>query len=118
VTRYLYDGDDLLMEVDNAGNPVREYTYYPGVDQPHSVRSWPNGGATYYYATDAVGHVTGLLNGSGQVVNRYKYTPWGPVVSAQEAWCSRWATWRARTIPRPASTMSAPAGTTRTWGRS
>jgi RHS repeat-associated protein len=84
VTRYLYDGDDLLMELDGAGNPIREYTYYPGVDQPHSVRSWPNGGATYYYATDAVGHVTGLLNGSGQVVNRYTYTPWGEVVSAHE----------------------------------
>ena len=84
VTRYLYDGDDLLMELDNAGNPIREYTYYPGVDQPHSVRSWPHGGTTFYYATDAVGHVTGLLNGSGQVVNRYTYTPWGEAASAHE----------------------------------
>lgn len=27
VTRYLYGGDDLLMELDGAGSPVREYTY-------------------------------------------------------------------------------------------
>jgi RHS repeat-associated protein len=77
VTRYLYDGDDLLMELDVAGNPIREYTYYPGVDRPHSLRSWPNGGAVYYYATDNPGHVAGVVDGANQVVNKYHYTPWG-----------------------------------------
>ena len=74
VTRYLYDGDDLLMELDGAGNPVREYTYYPGVDQPHSVRM---AGQTYYYVTDQPGSVTGLFNAANGVVNDYRYTPWG-----------------------------------------
>jgi YD repeat-containing protein len=75
VTRFLYDGDDLLMELDGAGNPIREYTYYPGVDRPHSLRSWPNGGAVYYYATDNPGHVVGLVNGA-KVVNKYYCIPW------------------------------------------
>ena len=85
VTRYLYDGDDLLMELDGAGNPIREYTYYPGVDRPHSVRSWPNGGAVYYYATDNSGHVVGLVDGANQVVSRYHYTPWGEPEAVTEA---------------------------------
>jgi YD repeat-containing protein len=37
-TRYLWDDDDLVMELDGAGNPVREYAYYPGIDQPNAMR--------------------------------------------------------------------------------
>ena len=47
------------------------------MDQPHSVRSWPNGGATYYYATDHPGHVVGLIDGANQMAAEYHYTPWG-----------------------------------------
>jgi RHS repeat-associated protein len=76
ITRYLYHGDDLLMEVDGAGNPLREYTYLPGVDRPHSVRISQTG-ATYYYATDYPGNVIALVDGANQVANEYKYGPWG-----------------------------------------
>jgi RHS repeat-associated protein len=81
VQRYLYDGDDLLMELDAAGDPVREYTYYPGVDLPHSVRQ---NGQTYYYALEYPGHVAGLVTAAGQVVNRYEYTPFGKTLSMTE----------------------------------
>ena len=37
-TGYLYDGFELFAEVDGAGNRLAEYTYYPWVDNPHSVR--------------------------------------------------------------------------------
>ena len=74
VRTLLLDGDHLLMELDAQGQPLREYTYYPGADRPHSVRS---GGQTYYYLTDHPGNVVGLVNGSNQVVNRYRMTPWG-----------------------------------------
>jgi YD repeat-containing protein len=69
VTRFLYDGDDLLMELDGAGNPIREYTYYPGVDRPHSVRS---GGQTYYYANPGAGRDEVQQNGGapGTAVRR------------------------------------------------
>ncbi|CAA9324894.1 MAG: hypothetical protein AVDCRST_MAG68-2028 [uncultured Gemmatimonadetes bacterium] len=78
VVRYLDDGDDLLAELRGAaGQTIREYTHFPGVDRPHSVRSWPNGGATYYYATDHPGHVVGLIDGTNQMAAEYHYTPWG-----------------------------------------
>jgi RHS repeat-associated protein len=83
VTRYLYDGDDLLMELNGAGNPIREYTYLPGVDRPHSVRVSATG-ASYYYATDHPANVVGLLNATGQVVNEYEYDPWGRVTVIAE----------------------------------
>lgn len=80
--RYLYDGDDLFMELDGAGNVTREYTYYPGVDSPHSVRQ---GGQMYYYLMEAPGHVAGLVDSQGQIVSRYKYNPWGELESSTDA---------------------------------
>jgi RHS repeat-associated protein len=76
ITRYLYDGDDLLMELNAAGQPIRTYTYYPGVDRPHSVQM---NGQTYYYAMEEPGHVKALIDASNDVATRYDYTPWGEV---------------------------------------
>jgi RHS repeat-associated protein len=77
--RYLYDGDDLLMELDGAGSVLREYTYYPGVDNPHSVRVWANGagGVVYHYAMEHPGHVAGLIGPGNQLAAQYEYAPWG-----------------------------------------
>lgn len=74
VTRYLYDGHHVVAETDAVGNMLRQYTWYEGVDRPHSVRT---GGQTYYYITDQQGNVTGLVNSSGALVNRYEYNVWG-----------------------------------------
>jgi RHS repeat-associated protein len=82
-TRYLHDGDHLLMELDGAGQPVREYSYYPGIDNPHAVRQSATG-AVFYYATDGRGSVIALVNKSNQVVNQYLYTPFGEALEATE----------------------------------
>jgi RHS repeat-associated protein len=82
---FLYDEDDLVMEADANGAPMRMYTHWPGTDNPHSVRTTTSGGnATYYYVTDHPGHVTGLINEAGGVVAEYRYTPWGEVESATD----------------------------------
>ncbi|HYR08210.1 MAG TPA: RHS repeat-associated core domain-containing protein, partial [Longimicrobium sp.] len=80
---YVYDGDDLVLEVDGAGNRIREYTYFPGIDRPHSMRQWAGGGggAIYYYQMQRPGHVSGLVNTSNQLVNEYRYTPFGTPVN-------------------------------------
>lgn len=76
--RYLHDGDNLLSELDSAGVRIAEYTYYPGIDRPHSVQHWAGGIATtYYFATDFPGSVVALLDGTGAIVNRYSYAPFG-----------------------------------------
>lgn len=80
-TRYLYDGDDLLAELDAAGNRLAEYSYYPGIDRPLSVR---RGGQVYYYAQDVSGNVVGLTTSTGAVTNQYRYNPWGGAELVQE----------------------------------
>lgn len=82
-TAYLWDGDDLMAELDGAGNLIREYAYYPGIDRPHSVRR-ASDGAVFYYTSELPGHVTGLVNPTNQVVNKYEYTPWGEPISTTE----------------------------------
>jgi RHS repeat-associated protein len=81
-TYMIYDGDDLLLTTDASGNSLEEYTYYPGIDRPHSIRK---GGVTYYYATDFTGNVTGLVRTDGTIANQYDYHPFGERRSAMEA---------------------------------
>jgi RHS repeat-associated protein len=82
---YVYDGDHLVLEVDGNGNLIREYTHFPGIDRPHSMRQWANGeyGAVYYYVLNQPGHVNALVNASDQLVNHYRYTPFGERVASQ-----------------------------------
>jgi RHS repeat-associated protein len=82
-THYLWDGDDLVAELDGAGNPIREYAYYPGIDRPHSVRR-ASDGAVFYYMGESPGHVTGLVSATNQVLNKYEYTPWGEPITTSE----------------------------------
>jgi RHS repeat-associated protein len=76
---YVYDDDDLLMELGADGSIHREYVHFPGTDEPHSVRYWQYGmnGATHYYATQEPGNVTGLVDAFGKVVNEFRYDPFG-----------------------------------------
>jgi RHS repeat-associated protein len=73
--RYLYDGDNLFMELDNGGAPVVEYAYW-GLDNPHSMKK---GGQTYYFVQDPVGgSVKGLVRQSDNSVQaQYGYTMFG-----------------------------------------
>ena len=83
MTRYLHDGDNLVVQTDGAGTRQLEFSYYPGVDHPHSVRQSATGNL-YYYATSQPGHVTALVNRYDQVVNRYEYAPFGGAISTTE----------------------------------
>jgi len=75
--RYVWDGDDLLAELDGGGNRLAEYTYYPGVDQIHSMRRGGPTGETYYFAQDFPGNVIGLFNTAGNLIWQYRYSAFG-----------------------------------------
>lgn len=71
--QYVWDGDDLFLE-QNASGAVTEYTYYPGVDQPHSIK---RGNSIHFYATDYPSNVVGLIGSQQGLANEYVYTPFG-----------------------------------------
>jgi RHS repeat-associated protein len=64
------------MELDGAGPVMTRYTYYPGIDQVHSMQ---RGNQTYYFATDHQGSVMAVFNAAKQVVNQYRYGPFGSI---------------------------------------
>lgn len=82
--RYIYDGDQLFLEASDSYVEA-EYAYYPGVDQPHSVRLGGDNAQMYYYATEEPGNVVGLIDGQNRLVNHYVYEPWVRMYTARES---------------------------------
>ncbi|MGI6347010.1 MAG: hypothetical protein ACOX2U_07725 [Limisphaerales bacterium] len=77
---YIYDGIDLVAEMDGAGNVVRTYTYGPGMDDILSMTIHGSSGTTnYYYLKDLSNTVLALANSSGSIVESYIYDAYGNV---------------------------------------
>jgi hypothetical protein len=71
MTRYLYDGDNLILQLDGAGTRQLEFSYYPGIDHPLAVSTSATG-QVYHYATSEPGNVIALVDESDQMVQRYE----------------------------------------------
>ena len=67
---YLYDGWDLIEEVDNSGNVLARYTQSGLIDE--SLSELRSGTASYYEA-DALGSISSLSNSAGALANTYSY---------------------------------------------
>ena len=78
-TNYLYDGANILEEVDNSGNVLARYTQGPGIDQPLSEL---RGGSTSYYQQVALSTVTSLSNSAGALANTYTYDSYGKLTAS------------------------------------
>jgi len=79
-SRFLWDGDALLAELDTLGNGVAGYTYYPETDNVASVLRHDRADSTYYYLQDHSRNVLALLarTGAGVTIdNQYRYEPFG-----------------------------------------
>ncbi|MBZ5723347.1 MAG: RHS repeat-associated core domain-containing protein, partial [Acidobacteriia bacterium] len=81
-TDYLYDGANLLEEVDQNGNVLARYTQGAGVDEPLTeLRS----GTTSYYEQDGLNSVTSLSNSAGALANTYTYDSFGKLTAVTGA---------------------------------
>ncbi len=78
-TNYLYDGRNVLEEVDASGNVLARYTQSPGLDQPLAeLRS----GVPSYYEQDGIGSVSTLSNSAGALANTYTYDSFGNLTAS------------------------------------
>jgi RHS repeat-associated protein len=71
---FYYDGWSLLEERDDAGNMLARYYHGAGIDEL-LARATPTG--TVYYHQDALGSTVALTDGSGSVVESYRYDVYG-----------------------------------------
>jgi RHS repeat-associated protein len=81
-TNYLYDGANIIEEVDDNGNQVARFSQGPGIDQPLSMT---RGGVTSFYQQDGLGSVTSLSNSGGGTTDTYTYDAFGNLTGSMES---------------------------------
>ena len=74
VTKYLYDGSDIVLEFDGNDNLAARYSHGLGTDQPLALT---RGGQDYYYQANHQGSAVLLSDAAGLVVNAYDYDAFG-----------------------------------------
>jgi RHS repeat-associated protein len=75
---YIYDGDKPILEYDAAGALAARNVYGKGVDELLMRTDYTfNPTAMFYYQHDHAGSATHLTNGSGDVIERYRYDVFG-----------------------------------------
>jgi RHS repeat-associated protein len=72
--RYVYDGEDILLEYDGANVLLARYTHGPGIDEPVAMT---RGGSTFFYHQDGLGTVTDLTDATGSTARAYAYDAYG-----------------------------------------
>jgi len=77
-TNYLYDGDNLLEEMDVAGNALARYAQTQRIDEQLAMLR-PS--TASYYESDGLWSITSLSNGIGAVANTYTYDSFGNITN-------------------------------------
>src|SRR5438105_6967148 len=79
MVNYLYDGANLLEEIDNSGNVLAKYTQGKEIDEALAeLRS----STTSYYEADGLGTITSLSNSAGALANTYTYDSYGKLTAS------------------------------------
>ena len=73
-TIWLYDGANIVEELDGSGTVQATYTQGSGVDEPLAML---RGATTDYYEADGLGSVTSLTDSTGVIVETYTYDAYG-----------------------------------------
>ena len=74
-TQYLYDGLNLIAELDASGDAIAWYVHTLNVDEPLARVEADED--IYYYHADILGSIVALTDSSGDVVTQYNYSPFG-----------------------------------------
>jgi len=78
VTQYIYDGEDILVELDGSNNIVARYTHGPGIDEPLITE---RAGQSFFYHADGLSSITELTDTTGTIVQSYTYSSFGKIES-------------------------------------
>jgi RHS repeat-associated protein len=78
VSRYVYDGPNILAEYDGDGKVKARYIHNLAVDDPLAMEQ---GGKTYYYHKDGLGSIVSMSDETGQTVQGYEYDSFGRILS-------------------------------------
>ena len=74
VTKYIYEGAQVVQELDASDAIVREYIWGDSIDELLGFRQ---GGVSYTVHENSIGSISAITNGSGALVERYDYDVFG-----------------------------------------
>ena len=77
-TIFIYDGLNLIEEVDLEGTVLAQYTYGPGIDEPLLMK---RGDAVSYYHSDGLGSISSLTDEEGNIIATYEYDSFGSLIA-------------------------------------
>jgi RHS repeat-associated protein len=77
-TQFRYDGEDLILTMDDAGAVTGSWTLGPGIDQPLAMN---RAGVMHYYLADGLGSIRALTDEAGAVAQTYEYSVFGEITS-------------------------------------
>ncbi len=74
---YVYNGDNVWVDFNEAGEAVARYLFGNNIDQ--NIARFRVGEGTVWYLPDRLGSVRDLVNASGQLVNHTEYGAFGGI---------------------------------------
>ena len=83
-TRFVYDGSDLIAELDGSGTVLRRYVHGAGVDEPLVWLEGSGTGDRRWLLADERGSITGVTNSSGAVTVINTYAEYGQPASTNQ----------------------------------
>jgi len=83
ITRFFYDGEDIIAELDSEGNIEAMYLHGPGIDEPLAMARDINHNGEFedselfIFARNHLGSVMALVDSTGKIAQRYVYSAYG-----------------------------------------
>ncbi len=77
ITRFLYDGDELVAEYNSAGTMLRRYAHGSGIDDPVIWYEGPTIGPARWLHADHQGSVVAITDASANAITINRYDEWG-----------------------------------------
>lgn len=74
ITRYIYEGNRVIMETDNSGKVLATYIWGIGLDE---LLAFKRANIWYYCHLDGQGSVVSITDTHGRVLESYYYDPYG-----------------------------------------
>ncbi|MEC7276660.1 MAG: RHS repeat-associated core domain-containing protein [Bdellovibrionota bacterium] len=76
ITRYVYDNEDILFELNGSNQVTKVFTHGAGIDEPLSIHDKITS-KDYFYHADHLGSVVGLSDDTGSILQHYVYDSFG-----------------------------------------